>query len=117
MHNAGVYIRDFFTKNYFKPVHESHTFQSLTESTKSSPALRKGIYLSTVTEDGADLKFNLLRCSSNLSGPTDSFRQCDNEIIDQVNAPANSFFTRPAELNHALVQIYENRPTDHKSSD
>lgn len=121
INNVGVYFRNLFSENYFTSISEEHKFQELTESNKPSNAFRKGIYLSKVenTEpidntDNTDktnneLKFNLLRCSSNLDGPTDNFRKTDIKIINQVNGISKSFFSENAELNHVLAQIYENK--------
>lgn len=113
--NSGVYFRKLFhDENIFEKVCSEHHFQELTESDKESKALRKGIYLSQVTnESGKDgkeeLHFNLLRCSSNLTGPTDNFRETDRKIITLLNRCAEETFGYKTKLNHALVQIYENK--------
>lgn len=111
--NAGVYYRNLFTNaNYFECIKSEHEFQELTESTKQAKALRKGIYLSKIIKEELEnetLHFHLLRCSSNLSGPTDNFRPTDYKIIDLLNDAVKHIFEYPTELNHALVQIYENR--------
>jgi hypothetical protein len=112
LHNAGVYFRNFFTAfdDYFHRIKTEHAFQHLTESNKQSNALRKGIYLSEVVKEENDqLRFNLLRCSSNLSGPTDNFRTTDQQIIKALNTAAASVFEEKTSLNHVLAQIYENR--------
>jgi hypothetical protein len=132
VNDVGVYFREFFDQaNYFDLISTEHEFQSLTESNKPGRALRTGIYLSRVQETNvttssirdkllaptkqlshdtqATTKFNLLRCSTNLSGPTDNFRKTDNHIIDQVNGVSEHFFAHPAKLNHVLAQIYRNR--------
>lgn len=113
--NAGVYFRKLFNEvNVFEKVKSEHHFQELTESNKEAKALRKGIYLSKVmkesTEEGEEaLRFNLLRCSSNLTGPTDNFRETDRKIIALLNQCAEETFEYKTDLNHALVQIYENK--------
>ncbi|MCF2219082.1 hypothetical protein H9Q08_07175 [Chryseobacterium sp. PS-8] len=113
--NAGVYFRRLFhQENIFEKVKSEHRFQELTESNKEAKALRKGIYLSKVTheanENGEEtLHFNLLRCSSNLTGPTDNFRETDRKIIALLNECAKETFEYETDLNHALVQIYENK--------
>ena len=121
INNVGVYFRNLFSENYFTSISEEHKFQELTESNKPSNAFRKGIYLSkventepidntdTTNKTNNELKFNLLRCSSNLDGPTDNFRKTDIKIINQVNGISKSFFSEEAELNHVLAQIYENK--------
>lgn len=113
--NAGVYYRKLFSDECsFDKIKSEHDFQELTESNKEVKALRKGIYLSKVTketnENGKEaFHYNLLRCSSNLTGPTDNFRSTDTKIIKILNECAKETFEKETELNHALVQIYENR--------
>ncbi|WP_294201270.1 hypothetical protein [uncultured Chryseobacterium sp.] len=110
--NAGVYFRKLFQEeNIFDKVKSEHQFQELTESDKEAKALRKGIYLSKVTKKSGEetLHFNLLRCSSNLTGPTDNFRETDHKIIALLNQCAKETFEYKTDLNHALVQIYENK--------
>ena len=112
INNVGVYFRNLFSENYFNSINKEHKFQELTESNKPSNAFRKGIYLSEVENVNStdnELNFNLLRCSSNLDGPTDNFRKTDNIIINQVNGISKSFFSEETKLNHVLAQIYENK--------
>ncbi len=116
--NAGVYFRRLFTGNdYFDKIRTEHEFQELTESNKPSKAFRKGIYLTKVekeeNEDGNEvLHYRLLRCSSNLTGPTDNFRTTDHQIIDSLNDAVKYVFEYKTDLNHVLAQIYENRMKD-----
>ena len=79
VHGVGVYYRRFFdlTPITSARIRAEHAFQSLTESTKPGTAHRTGIYLTPVTPDGDELHFRLLRCSTNLSGPTENFRATD----------------------------------------
>lgn len=113
--NAGVFFRKLFTDNdYFNKIRSEHEFQELTESNKPSKAFRKGIYLTNITkeenEDGHEaLHYRLLRCSSNLTGPTDNFRTTDHKIIDLLNHAVKYVFEHKTDLNHVLAQIYENR--------
>uniref|UniRef100_A0A6C0JVV6 Uncharacterized protein n=1 Tax=viral metagenome TaxID=1070528 RepID=A0A6C0JVV6_9ZZZZ len=108
MHGIGVYFRKFFCiDSIFNQVKQSHTFQNLTESNKTGNALRKGIYLTEVTPDH---QFHLLRCSTNLTGPTENFRPVDTLIVDKVNSIVDMFFESQVTLNHVLAQIYENGP-------
>ncbi len=112
IHNVGVYFKKLFNtnKDYFNLIKTSHQFQALTESNKPNDAFRSGIYLTKVKEESEnELKFRLLRCSSNLHGPTDNFRAVDNEIINTVNEVAENIFQEKADLNHVLAQIYENK--------
>ncbi|WP_196893728.1 hypothetical protein [Aureivirga marina] len=114
LHNAGVLYRNLFNdEDYFKWVESEHDFQELTESTKPSKALRTGIYLTNVTkeeneENGEILHYHLLRCSSNLTGPTDNFRNSDKQIIQRLNECAKDVFEEKTDLNHVLAQIYRN---------
>lgn len=115
IHNAGVYFRDFFDgEDYFNQIKNAHEFQDLTESTKQEKAFRKGIYLTEISqeitaEQNEMLHYRLLRCSSNLSGPTDNFRDVDSKIMEAINEAANSVFEEETTLNHVLAQIYENK--------
>jgi len=116
--NAGVYFRRLFKEeNYFSHIKKEHEFQHLTESNKPGKALRKGIYLTAIekeetTKEKEILHFRLLRCSSNLSGPTDNFRKSDKEIVSKINEAAHFVFEKPAHLNHVLAQIYLNKKVD-----
>ena len=113
--NAGVFFRRFFEEDdYFHQIKEAHAFQDLTESTKPSQALRKGIYLTEVAKElTADeneiLHYRLLRCSSNFSGATDNFRAIDHTIMKAMNEAAQYVFEQAITLNHVLAQIYENK--------
>jgi hypothetical protein len=112
VHGVGVYYRRFFDLGFdhFERICAEHTFQSLTESTKPGKAHRTGIYLTPVEQEGADLHFRLLRCSTNLSGPTENFRANDRRIVDELNREAAFVFQNHAPLNHVLAQIYYNTP-------
>ncbi|NML51728.1 hypothetical protein HHL19_22495 [Streptomyces sp. R302] len=110
VHGVGVYYRRFFDPgaDHFGRIRAEHVFQSLTESTKPGTAHRSGIYLTPVTRVGDDLHFRLLRCSTNLSGPTEGFRPTDTLIVDALNEEAATVFRDQAPLNHVLAQIYHN---------
>ncbi|WP_405750199.1 hypothetical protein OHA19_11945 [Streptomyces sp. NBC_00012] len=110
VHGVGVYYRRFFglDADYFGRISEEHAFQSLTESTKPGTAHRSGIYLTPVTRNDDELHFRLLRCSTNLSGPTESFRPTDTHIVEALNREAAAVFRNQAPLNHVLAQIYHN---------
>ncbi|GAA2405043.1 hypothetical protein GCM10010191_11010 [Actinomadura vinacea] len=110
VHGAGVYYRRFFDLggDHFGRISAEHAFQSLTESTKPGTAHRTGIYLTPVTQNGDELHFRLLRCSTNLSGPTESFRPTDTSIVEALNREAAAVFRNQAPLNHVLAQIYHN---------
>ncbi|MFJ9453654.1 hypothetical protein ACIRST_01120 [Kitasatospora sp. NPDC101447] len=110
VHGVGVYYRRFFEPgaDHFGRIRAEHAFQSLTESTKPGTAHRTGIYLTPVTRDGDDLHFRLLRCSTNLSGPTEGFRPTDTDIVEALNREAAAVFRNAAPLNHVLAQIYHN---------
>ncbi|MEU9111626.1 hypothetical protein AB0D04_07510 [Streptomyces sp. NPDC048483] len=110
VHGVGVYYRRFFGlgSDEFDRIRAEHTFQSLTESTKPGTAHRSGIYLTPVTRVGDALHFRLLRCSTNLSGPTEDFRPTDTRIVGDLNREATTVFRNQAPLNHVLAQIYHN---------
>lgn len=110
VHGAGVYYRRFFglDADHFGRIRAEHAFQSLTESTKPGTAHRSGIYLTPVEQNGDELHFRLLRCSTNLSGPTEGFRTTDTRIVDALNREAATVFRDQAPLNHVLAQIYHN---------
>lgn len=115
VHNVGVMFPKFFVddKNYFNEIEKGHNFQSLTESDKPGSAFRKGLYLTEVLETSCNQTFfNLLRCSTNLNGPTVGFRKTDKDIIRDVNFMAKKIFDTVnlpvANLNHVLAQIYYN---------
>jgi len=110
IHGVGVYFRRLFNgdKNYFDEINTSHKFQSLKEGNKPDVAYRTGIYLTDITQIDDEIELNLLRCSTNLDGPTDNFRDIDHEIIDKVNRVGTSMFDSPVTFNHVLAQIYEN---------
>jgi len=111
--NAGVYYRQLFLKdNYFENIKTAHDFQELTESNKTSKALRKGIYLTEVKKEEETYHFHLLRCSSNLTGPTANFKTTDHEIMHALNHAVTYDFELPTKLNHVLAQIYENKKKD-----
>jgi len=114
VHGVGVYYRCFFDPgvDFFERIRSEHTFQSLTESNKPAKAHRTGIYLTPVRREGEALHFRLLRCSTNLSGPTESFRATDRHIVDALNQEAALIFQGAAPLNHVLAQIYHNTPAD-----
>jgi hypothetical protein len=112
VHGAGVYYPCFFDPgdDHFGRIRAEHAFQSLTESTKPGTARRSGIYLTPVTRNGDELHFRLLRCSTNLSGPTEGFRPTDTRVVEDLNREAAAVFRNQASLNHVLAQIYHNTP-------
>jgi hypothetical protein len=110
VYDQGILFREFFanSKDYFRLLTNQHQFQDLTESNKTGTSYRTGIYMSKVEKKEEDYHFNLLRCSTNLNGPTDNFRESDLEIIKKVNKTAQIYFENGAELNHVLAQVYRN---------
>lgn len=117
VYGCGVYFRNCFTSNdmdYFDSIVNEHQFQSLTESNKPSNAFRTGIYITKVEQDLEEpdkLNWHLLRCSSNLSGPSDNTKETDNKIIGLTNQLATKFFKSQVSMNHVLAQIYTNSIT------
>ena len=101
---AGILFKDVFdtTFDYYGAITKEHDFQLLKMDTKSGEAFRKGIYLTHVQKQDEDLYFRLLRCSTNLDGPTDNFRQTDLQIIQKVNYIREAHFKNTAKLNHVL---------------
>ncbi|MFD9102075.1 hypothetical protein ACFVZN_13465 [Streptomyces virginiae] len=110
VHGVGVHYRRFFEPGagHFGRISAEHAFQSLTESDKPATAHRSGIYLTPVTRHGDALHFRLLRCSTNLSGPTEDFGPTDTRIVEALNREAATVFRNHAPLNHVLAQIYHN---------
>ena len=113
IHDIGIFFRKFYNPeiNYFDLIKSEHKFQALTESNKQTDAFRKGIYLTDVTNGEQGIEYNLLRCSTNLKGPTDCFRTTDRNIIDKLNCIIKYFYKEKVCLNHVLAQIYENSTT------
>ncbi|HVJ18720.1 MAG TPA: hypothetical protein VM686_25035 [Polyangiaceae bacterium] len=108
---VGVYYPRFFDgHDFFHRVSSEHTFQSLTESVKPAKAHRTGICLTPVVEHGDELRFHLLRCSTNLSGPTENFCATDWHIVNALNEEADVIFRGHAPLNHVLAQLYPSTP-------
>jgi hypothetical protein len=117
IHGVGVYFRRAFDidTDYFHRICSEHPMQVLTESNKpKGDSLRTGIYLSRVRIINGESNFNLLRCSTNLSGATDNFRAIDDDIIAKVQKMGSPFFPDAAPFNHVLAQVYENRAKDKK---
>lgn len=114
IHGVGVQYRRLFNEeiDFYKTINSEHEFQSLTESNKSGQALRTGIYLTDVKVNEGTHQFKLLRCSTNLSGPTDNLRTTDRKIINMVNDKANQSYQQYTELNHVLAQNYHNTIND-----
>lgn len=109
IHNQGVFFPQVFAdQEYFHLLTQAHEFHTLTESNKPSAAFRKGLYLSAVTDTEQGLAYHLLRCSSNLQGPTDNFRAVDKSILARVTDLAQPLFQQSFTLNHVLAQIYYN---------
>ncbi|WP_030766048.1 hypothetical protein [Streptomyces sp. NRRL F-2664] len=110
VHGVGVYYRCFFGADagHFGWIRAEHAFQSLTESDKPATAHRSGIYLTPVTRHGDELHFRLLRCSTNLSGPTEGFGPTDTAVVEALNREAATVFRDQAPLNHVLAQVYHN---------
>ncbi len=116
IYGLGIFFRNFFTtnKNYYNSIQDEHKFNILTESNKPSESYRKGIYITNVEiNNNNEIKYNLLRCSTNMNGPTDNFKNTDIEIINKVNNICNYFFEEKVNFNHVLAQTYENIITDH----
>jgi len=110
VHGVGVFFKQLFgsDRQWFEEVEKAHEFQELTESNKPGKALRKGLYMTEVSEKEDGTHFNLLRCSTNFATPTENYRSVDHDIVNTVNRFAQTCFETNTRLNHTLAQIYEN---------
>ncbi len=115
VHNLGVMFPKLFDDptDLYDAITKEHVLQGLKLSNKPTEAFRKGIYLTPVVEYGDETHFHVLRCSTNLDGPTENFRATDKRIVGAVNEVRERFFEGSAELNHVLAQTYHN----HRSED
>ena len=111
VHGVGIYFKNFFDpeKDFFHKITQQHVLQELTESNKPGVSYRKGIYITHVHEGVHGTEFRLMRCSTNLKGPTENIRSSDHEIITRVNEVARKYYPEGAPLNHVLAQLYENK--------
>ena len=116
INNVGIFVREFFDKDYFNLVEKYHQFQKLTESDKPGFSLRTGLYLTDVEKKDNIYDFKLMRCSTNFTGATDNFCDADKEILDNVNNYFSDFFEDKFNLNHVLVQTYHNNIKDGESA-
>jgi hypothetical protein len=120
INNVGVMFPCFFdmshlvpthfaTNNFFNAITESQKFQKLHLSNLPGDAYRTAYYTTPVTEnpDGST-NFHLLRCSTSLEGPTLDQSPIDRFIFQKANSVLKYFFRDQVDLNHALVQIYNN---------
>mmetsp|Transcript_12531 Transcript_12531/g.19302 ORF Transcript_12531/g.19302 Transcript_12531/m.19302 type:complete len:434 (-) Transcript_12531:1165-2466(-) len=114
VNGAGVLYKNFFPTGYFQKVQAEHEFQALRFSNKPGVALRTGIYVTPVTVEGEEKHFRLLRCSTNLAGPTVDFQKSDHEIVNALNDKVPSIFDNAALTNHVLAQIYVNDTAAYK---
>lgn len=111
INNVGIFFREFFNdknKDYFNLISTEHKFQSLTESNKGGSSYRTGIYITPVNLNDGEIKFNLLRCSTNFDGPTENCKNTDDEILTKLNNISKYFFSEEVSINHILAQIYNN---------
>lgn len=108
--NMGIYFRNFFndSNDFFNLINTEHLFQTITDSDKTSNAYRTGIYLTDVYEEANDIHFKLLRCSSNLSGPTENLKPIDRIILKKINDITPFYFSNSSVVNHILAQTYHN---------
>jgi hypothetical protein len=106
---TGVYYPQLFKHDatYFTRLNEVHSFHELHESSKPTPAFRTGVYLSRVSQSNDE--YHLLRCSTNLKGPTENFSKVDEEIIGTVQSRVSDVIANSSLLNHVLAQVYHNQ--------
>lgn len=110
----GVYFRKYFNDDtMFDRIKNEHEFQDLGLGKLPGKAFRQGVYITPINEDkNGDLNFKLLRCSTNLSGPTEQCRATDYQIIGSLNNEAENVYNNPTTMNHVLAQIYWNTGTN-----
>jgi len=122
INGVGMFYREMFKNadldqefaDYFDCITKSHTLQGLRESSKPGIAHRTGIYMTpvktVVRADGAkENHFRLLRCSTNLQGPTCDFRAIDQYLVDTCNEECSLVMKNNAAMNHVLAQAYWNK--------
>ena len=104
--------------DFFRQITEDHQLQNLKLGARPGDAFRKGIYLTPVQKigDSEELHFKLLRCSTNLDGPTENFRETDQLVVDTVNFARNLVLPQTADLNHVLAQVYHNSVAENGKS-
>ena len=104
-YRKGLYITKVEVENDMRQAsHERDNISTHMSNRNENSSMNSSILYNSTHS----IKFNLLRCSTNFDGPTDNFRQTDNEIIDKVNNISKYFFEQKADLNHVLAQVYEN---------
>lgn len=109
IHGVGIFFERFcFEEDVFEKLTTAHEFQGLKESDKETMSYRKGIYMAEVQKKRDETRFNLLRCSTNLTGPTEGMEVIDRKIMYATQLVALYYFLNPADLNHVLAQVYEN---------
>lgn len=116
--------------NYFDAITMEHKFQLLNGQNglnMKNDAPKKGIYLTPInevtvgideksncpniydkSEEKKGLEYNLLRCTDNLDGPTENFKQIDWIIVNKLNNISEYFFNDSFEFNHVSAKIFEN---------
>jgi hypothetical protein len=105
-----LWIPHFFPdKDYFHRVTQEHQLLPLTESKKPGVAHRTGRYFSKGNEANTNEEYHLMRCSTNMAGPTQMFTDTDHEITNQVQGVVDTFFREKVDMNHVLAQVYWNQ--------
>lgn len=100
IHLMGVYLRDVFgDKKYFESLALEHQLHK---------SYGKNIYISNVQTHNNEIRFRLLRGSTNIDGPTENMRTSDHEILVRTNDISSQFFGDCAKLNHISVHIENN---------
>lgn len=116
IHGLGVYWPEFFVscQDWVSTIEAEHDLAPLQEGDKANFAIRKGCYVTAVTEEEQQLRFRLLRCSTNFGAPTENIRATDMAILKTLNELAPAFFKNCATLNHELIQVYRPRLSEKK---
>lgn len=115
IHGSVLHIPCMFetnTSSMFNDICKDHMFHDLHIATKTGQAFRKGVYITPVEKTDVGYKYNVLRCSTDLSGPTQGTGPKDNYIIGKCQWIVSHFFAHPVKLNHVLAQTYHNHIID-----
>jgi hypothetical protein len=106
INQLAVCINNYFGAHpdMYDNILTAHRFQTLNDA-----SYRKGVLLSHIDKlDGKALEFILMRCSTDFQGPTESFAEVDQVILDGTKNIGALFFRDGAQPNHILAQMYEN---------
>lgn len=109
------YQESVFEKNYFDDINNNHNLNDLCLTDNTTLSKRKGVYITKVNQENKT--FHLLRCSTNLSGPSEDCYDFDDIIINKVNELIKQEFPECENSNHVLAQVYYERSKIKSHSD